>query len=71
VGFVSKSGGMSNEMYNVLSRATDGLFEGALVPLLVVGLAQRMEFDGSIFAWPLHGTPVHETLHVYVVDHSI
>jgi ATP citrate (pro-S)-lyase len=28
VGFVSKSGGMSNEMYNVLSRATDGLFEG-------------------------------------------
>lgn len=29
VGFVSKSGGMSNEMYNVLSRATDGLYEGA------------------------------------------
>lgn len=29
VGFVSKSGGMSNEMYNVLARATDGLFEGA------------------------------------------
>lgn len=28
VGFVSKSGGMSNEMYNVLSRATDGLYEG-------------------------------------------
>lgn len=28
VGFVSKSGGMSNEMYNVLARATDGLFEG-------------------------------------------
>lgn len=27
VGFVSKSGGMSNEMYNVLARATDGLFE--------------------------------------------
>jgi ATP citrate (pro-S)-lyase len=26
-GFVSKSGGMSNEMYNVLSRATDGLYE--------------------------------------------
>jgi ATP citrate (pro-S)-lyase len=25
VGFVSKSGGMNNEMYNVLSRATDGL----------------------------------------------
>eukprot|EP00878_Enallax_costatus_P014196 GHUV01014848.1.p1 GENE.GHUV01014848.1~~GHUV01014848.1.p1 ORF type:complete len:206 (+),score=49.41 GHUV01014848.1:163-780(+) len=30
VGFVSKSGGMSNEMYNVLSRATDGLYEGKL-----------------------------------------
>ena len=28
VGFVSKSGGMSNEMYNVLSRTTDGLYEG-------------------------------------------
>ena len=28
VGFVSKSGGMSNEMYNVLARSTDGLFEG-------------------------------------------
>lgn len=32
VGFVSKSGGMSNEMYNVLSRTTDGLYEGE--PLL-------------------------------------
>ncbi|GAX72929.1 hypothetical protein CEUSTIGMA_g384.t1 [Chlamydomonas eustigma] len=31
VGFVSKSGGMSNEMYNVLSRATDGLFEGIAI----------------------------------------
>lgn len=30
VGFVSKSGGMSNEMYNVLSRATNGLYEGKL-----------------------------------------
>ena len=28
VGFVSKSGGMSNEMYNVLARASDGLYEG-------------------------------------------
>ena len=28
VGFVSKSGGMSNEMYNVLSRAADGIYEG-------------------------------------------
>lgn len=28
VGFVSKSGGMSNEMYNVLSRTSDGLYEG-------------------------------------------
>lgn len=32
VGFVSKSGGMSNELYNVLSRATDGLYEGAQPP---------------------------------------
>jgi len=31
VGFVSKSGGLSNEMYNVLSRTTDGLFEGIAV----------------------------------------
>ena len=33
VGFVSKSGGMSNEMYNVLSRVTDGLYEGATLVL--------------------------------------
>ena len=31
VGFVSKSGGMSNEMYNVLARVTDGLFEGIAI----------------------------------------
>ncbi|KAA6418372.1 MAG: ATP-citrate lyase B-1 [Trebouxia sp. A1-2] len=31
VGFVSKSGGMSNEMYNVLSRATNGLYEGIAI----------------------------------------
>ncbi|KAA8493699.1 ATP-citrate synthase beta chain protein 1 [Porphyridium purpureum] len=31
VGFVSKSGGLSNEMYNVLSRTTDGLYEGIAV----------------------------------------
>ncbi|CAK0786660.1 ATP-citrate synthase beta chain protein 1 [Coccomyxa viridis] len=31
VGFVSKSGGMSNEMYNVLSRTTDGLYEGIAI----------------------------------------
>jgi hypothetical protein len=30
VGFVSKSGGMSNEMYNVIARAADGVYEGAL-----------------------------------------
>ncbi len=29
VGFVSKSGGMSNEMYNVCARAADGIYEGA------------------------------------------
>lgn len=28
VGFVSKSGGMSNEIYNIISRNTDGLYEG-------------------------------------------
>lgn len=31
VGFVSKSGGLSNEMYNVLARVTDGLYEGVAV----------------------------------------
>eukprot|EP00898_Chlorokybus_atmophyticus_P001295 jgi/Chlat1/2166/Chrsp17S00189 len=31
IGFVSKSGGMSNEMYNVLSRTTDGLYEGIAI----------------------------------------
>eukprot|EP01112_Ceratiomyxa_fruticulosa_P012777 TRINITY_DN3561_c0_g1_i2.p1 TRINITY_DN3561_c0_g1~~TRINITY_DN3561_c0_g1_i2.p1 ORF type:complete len:732 (-),score=144.82 TRINITY_DN3561_c0_g1_i2:8-2203(-) len=31
VGFVSKSGGLSNEMYNVLSRTTDGIFEGIAI----------------------------------------
>ncbi|GJQ10219.1 hypothetical protein GpartN1_g2911.t1 [Galdieria partita] len=31
VGFVSKSGGLSNEMYNVLARTTDGIFEGIAV----------------------------------------
>eukprot|EP00735_Rhodelphis_limneticus_P014286 TRINITY_DN828_c0_g1::TRINITY_DN828_c0_g1_i1::g.25423::m.25423 TRINITY_DN828_c0_g1::TRINITY_DN828_c0_g1_i1::g.25423 ORF type:complete len:652 (+),score=267.73,sp/Q93VT8/ACLB1_ORYSJ/66.83/0.0,Citrate_synt/PF00285.16/5.8,Citrate_synt/PF00285.16/1.2e-20,Ligase_CoA/PF00549.14/1.5e-12,Succ_CoA_lig/PF13607.1/0.00028,NTPase_P4/PF11602.3/0.0037,NTPase_P4/PF11602.3/3.5e+03 TRINITY_DN828_c0_g1_i1:84-1958(+) len=31
VGFVSKSGGMSNELYNVLSRTTDGLYEGIAI----------------------------------------
>lgn len=28
VGFVSKSGGMSNEAYNIIARNTDGLYEG-------------------------------------------
>lgn len=28
VGFVSKSGGMSNEIYNIIARNTDGLYEG-------------------------------------------
>ncbi|EGG16063.1 ATP citrate synthase [Cavenderia fasciculata] len=31
VGFVSKSGGLSNEMYNVLSRTTDGIYEGIAI----------------------------------------
>ncbi len=31
VGFVSKSGGLSNEMYNILSRTSDGLYEGVAI----------------------------------------
>ncbi len=31
VGFVSKSGGLSNEMYNMLARTTDGLYEGIAI----------------------------------------
>ena len=31
VGFVSKSGGMSNEAYNIISRNTDGLYEGIAI----------------------------------------
>lgn len=31
VAFASKSGGLSNEMYNVLARVTDGLYEGIAV----------------------------------------
>lgn len=31
VGFVSKSGGMSNEMYNIIARNTDGLVEGIAI----------------------------------------
>jgi ATP-citrate lyase alpha-subunit len=31
VGFVSKSGGMSNEAYNIISLNTDGLFEGIAI----------------------------------------
>ena len=31
VGFVSKSGGMSNEMYNVIARAADGVYEGIAI----------------------------------------
>ncbi|MHA1409782.1 MAG: citrate/2-methylcitrate synthase [Candidatus Odinarchaeia archaeon] len=31
VGFVSKSGGMSNEMYNIISRNADGIYEGIAI----------------------------------------
>ncbi|KAL0457499.1 UNVERIFIED_CONTAM: ATP-citrate synthase beta chain protein 2 [Sesamum latifolium] len=31
VGFVSKSGGMSNELYNTIARVTDGLYEGIAI----------------------------------------
>eukprot|EP01100_Stratorugosa_tubuloviscum_P014193 TRINITY_DN744_c0_g1_i5.p1 TRINITY_DN744_c0_g1~~TRINITY_DN744_c0_g1_i5.p1 ORF type:complete len:613 (+),score=320.44 TRINITY_DN744_c0_g1_i5:700-2538(+) len=31
VGFVSKSGGLSNESYNILAKATNGLFEGIAI----------------------------------------
>jgi succinyl-CoA synthetase alpha subunit/citrate synthase len=31
VGFVSKSGGLSNEVYNIVARNTDGLYEGVAI----------------------------------------
>jgi ATP citrate (pro-S)-lyase len=31
VGFVSKSGGLSNEAYNIIARTTDGLYEGIAI----------------------------------------
>ena len=31
VGFVSKSGGLSNEAYNIVARSTDGLYEGIAI----------------------------------------
>ncbi|MFH1722838.1 MAG: citrate/2-methylcitrate synthase [Candidatus Altiarchaeota archaeon] len=31
VGFVSKSGGMSNEMFNIIARNTDGIYEGIAI----------------------------------------
>lgn len=31
VGFVSKSGGLSNEAYNIIARSTDGLYEGIAI----------------------------------------
>uniref|UniRef100_A0A6N2LSA3 ATP citrate synthase n=1 Tax=Salix viminalis TaxID=40686 RepID=A0A6N2LSA3_SALVM len=31
VGFVSKSGGMSNELYNTIARVTDGIYEGIAI----------------------------------------
>ena len=49
VGFVSKSGGMSNELYNVLARTTDGLFEGrCLVSWVTDGL---FEGTGCLCVW--------------------
>lgn len=71
VGFVSKSGGMSNEMYNVLSRATDGLYEGegGLRLEVVQGFASwglnlglNLDSVGDIHARhsrPWHGGPLH------------
>ena len=37
VGFVSKSGGMSNEMYNVLSRVTDAATTALYIQSVVSG----------------------------------
>ncbi|KAG1239851.1 hypothetical protein G6F68_018231 [Rhizopus microsporus] len=31
VGYVSKSGGMSNELNNIVSRTTDGVYEGVAI----------------------------------------
>ena len=42
VGFVSKSGGMSNEMYRVIAKRTDGIHTG-----IALG---GDRFTGSIFA---------------------
>ena len=54
VGFVSKSGGMSNEMYNVLARTTDGLYEGAPMPAIVSCLTlmvQRCAREARVMRW--------------------
>lgn len=51
VGFVSKSGGMSNEMYNVLSRATNGLYEGK--PEMQSCLGRHLRTSISAIAGPL------------------
>ena len=41
VGFVSKSGGMSNEMYNVVARAADGIYEGESAAGAALGVCVR------------------------------
>lgn len=55
VGFVSKSGGMSNEMYNVLSRATDGLYEGAFERQIALEALHVTAHPGAMLQFHLEG----------------
>jgi len=55
VGFVGQSGGMSNETYNVLSRATDGLYEGELAVRDLAWVVKTLVQQGQLAA-ALHFT---------------
>ena len=66
VGFVSKSGGMSNELYNVLARASDGLYEGQYSPPHQVELgASHRRIQGALLriALALSYAPVLTGMH--------
>ncbi|XP_039001668.1 ATP-citrate synthase beta chain protein 2-like [Hibiscus syriacus] len=49
VGFVSKSGGMSNEMYNTIARVTDGIYEGKNKLLTVCSLFVPAETNANLY----------------------
>lgn len=61
VGFVSKSGGLSNECYNVLSRVTDGLYEGMRV-LAGLHTTALHEATAALVVRNLHS--IHWSLHL-------